>query len=89
MLVCASAAADAGVYDGFFHVTPSAIASYLPHKEKHYSYLGKLNDLPARELKASLGSFLNRLMPQISKGRLLRQNIPDLRSLVDDPNLLS
>jgi len=87
ILIDASAAADAGVFDGFYKVRYASVNSNIHLKTQHYRYLGNLNEIRIAKDLESLEDVMRPggRFPDITKGQIkgatvLEQIVP--RSLL-------
>jgi hypothetical protein len=70
MLIAASAAADAGVFDGFYKVREKSVNSNIHLKTNHYRFLGKLDEIPITKHLESLEEMLKTRLPDITRGHV-------------------
>jgi hypothetical protein len=71
ILMLASAAADAGVFDGFYTVNEASVNSTVHRKEHHYRYMGNLADVSIDKVELeSLDDTLRNRLPDLTKGHI-------------------
>lgn len=85
MLIAASATADAGVYDGIWHVNPKCVDGLIQDKHTHYAFLGPLEEVDIKNW-ATLVAEVN--FNILAKGRIRKDDLKTLDQLVN-PKLLS
>jgi hypothetical protein len=77
MLIAASAAADAGVFDGFYKVREKSVNSNIHLKTNHYRFLGKLNEIVLPKQLESLEEMLRSRLPDITRGQIKGATVLD------------
>ena len=77
MLIAASAAADAGVFDGFYKVREKSVNSNIHLKTNHYRYLGKLENIPITKELETLEEMLRTRLPDVTVGHVKGATVLD------------